>query len=138
MPSDEYASFGGGGALKLKGAKVKKHKKKKDKVSDLERALSTGETSSSPRAGGSAKPETEEPGREGEDGKEVVRSRDGSSHGEGGKEEEDEDQRDSAVSYKTEAERRFEEAKRKKVSTHSRDFTEGIQFQCTSSCVTTY
>jgi len=110
MPSDDYASFGGG-ALKLKGAKVKKHKKKrKDKGSDLEKALSTGETSS--RTGGEG-PERERRDREdGEEGKEL-RSR-SSSHGE---EKEESDGGDANVSYKTEAERRFEEAKRKKVRT---------------------
>lgn len=38
MPSDEYAPVGGGGALKLKGAKVTKKKKKKDK-SDMEKNI---------------------------------------------------------------------------------------------------
>lgn len=38
MPSDDYTSVGGGGALKLKGAKVTKKKKKKDK-SNLEKNL---------------------------------------------------------------------------------------------------
>lgn len=38
MPSDDYAVATGGGALKLKGAKVSKKKKKKDK-SDLEKNL---------------------------------------------------------------------------------------------------
>ncbi|CAJ2508058.1 Uu.00g092440.m01.CDS01 [Anthostomella pinea] len=44
MPADEYASVGGGGALKLKGGKVQKSKKKKnkEKSSNLERSLSTG------------------------------------------------------------------------------------------------
>lgn len=42
MPSDDYSAFSGG-ALKLKGGKVKKHKKKKDKGSSLEKALSTGD-----------------------------------------------------------------------------------------------
>ncbi len=44
MPASEYASFGGG-ALKLKGAKVKKHKKR-DKGADLEKNLSAGGESS--------------------------------------------------------------------------------------------
>lgn len=40
MPSDDYASIGGGGALRLKGAKVdKKKKKKKSKKTDLEKNL---------------------------------------------------------------------------------------------------
>ncbi|KAI0024395.1 hypothetical protein F4780DRAFT_775787 [Xylariomycetidae sp. FL0641] len=48
MPADEYAAVGGGGALKLKGAKVQKSSKKKkknkdkaakDKSAELEQAL---------------------------------------------------------------------------------------------------
>jgi protein FAM32A len=41
MPSDDYAPIGGGGALKLKGAKVTKKKKsrKTDKSSALEKTL---------------------------------------------------------------------------------------------------
>ncbi|KAI9898506.1 hypothetical protein N3K66_006866 [Trichothecium roseum] len=40
MPSDDYAAVGGGGALRLKGAKVSKKKKKdKKKKSDLEKNL---------------------------------------------------------------------------------------------------
>lgn len=41
MPSDDYTTVGGGGALKLKGAKVTKKKKRKDK-SDLEKNLGAG------------------------------------------------------------------------------------------------
>ncbi|KAM0348019.1 hypothetical protein ACHAPU_004522 [Fusarium lateritium] len=38
MGSDDYAAIGGGGALKLKGAKINKKKKKRDKT-DLEKNL---------------------------------------------------------------------------------------------------
>lgn len=41
MPSDDYTTVGGGGALKLKGAKVTKKKKRKDKA-DLEKNLGAG------------------------------------------------------------------------------------------------
>ncbi|KAL4722749.1 hypothetical protein ACLX1H_009984 [Fusarium chlamydosporum] len=41
MGSDEYAAVGGGGALRLKGAKIHKKKKKRDKT-DLEKNLDTG------------------------------------------------------------------------------------------------
>ncbi|KAM0301949.1 hypothetical protein HYE67_004283 [Fusarium culmorum] len=41
MGSDDYAAVGGGGALKLKGAKINKKKKKRDKT-DLEKNLDTG------------------------------------------------------------------------------------------------
>lgn len=96
MPSDEYASAGGG-ALRIKGAKVKKHKKKKAK-SDLEKNLATGEASSSKDA-------------EAADAQE----RDGAK----GKEERDagrrEDEEAPSQRHKTEAERRFEEVRRKKL-----------------------
>ncbi|KAK8041192.1 hypothetical protein PG994_014199 [Apiospora phragmitis] len=99
MPSDDYSSFGGGGALKLKGGKVTKHKKKnKDRGagSDLEKSLSTGETK--------AKPEE--------------RKKDKNSR-EHGSDEEEEKKRDGdddrPVEYKTEAERRHEEFQRKKL-----------------------
>jgi hypothetical protein len=90
MPDDEYASVGGGGTLKLKGSKVKKHKKKKEKGTDLEKALETGgeKTSASDRA-------------ENRDKKQL---------------EEENDEEEEPVIYKTEAEQRFAEVKRKKVS----------------------
>ncbi|KAJ4389174.1 hypothetical protein N0V93_006637 [Gnomoniopsis smithogilvyi] len=50
MPSDDYASASTGGALRIKGAKVKKNKKKKSGRSDLEKNLSTGEASSSKKS----------------------------------------------------------------------------------------
>lgn len=43
MGSDDYAAIGGGGALKLKGAKVHKKKKKRDKT-DLEKNLDISNT----------------------------------------------------------------------------------------------
>jgi protein FAM32A len=99
MPSDEYSSFGKG-ALKLKGVggKVKKNKKKdKKQPSDLEKNLSTGESSS--RAVSEPK----------EDRQLSRRPTPGAEDGPGGDEA-------APVRYKTEAERRFDEAKRKKVS----------------------
>ncbi|OTA84955.1 hypothetical protein M434DRAFT_400278 [Hypoxylon sp. CO27-5] len=86
MPADEYASVGGGGALKLKGGKVQKtKKKKKTKTLNLERALSTEDDSSA---------------------EEVARSRLDDGKDEGGVD---------VVERKTEAERRHEEANRKKM-----------------------
>ena len=100
MPSDEYASVGGGGALRLKGGKVKKHKKKKDKGSDLEKNLSTGESSKDLEVVKKRKSE------EAEDD-EATRAKPS---------EEPEEEEDSVPQHrKTEAERRFEEARRKKV-----------------------
>lgn len=100
MPSDEYSSFGKG-ALKLKGGggKVKKHKKKKDKgSSDLEKALSTGETSAEHQDGDAVEKQ------------DIKRSKSKSPV------PEEEVNEAPVVRQKTEAERRFEEAKRKKVS----------------------
>ena len=105
MPADEYSSFGGGGALKLKGGKVTKHKKKKKDRSgagsDLEKSLSTGETQSK-----SDEKRKEKKSRE--PGTDVERD-------EGKRDDGDEAK---LVEYKTEAERRHEEFQRKKVSRH--------------------
>lgn len=79
MPSEEYKSAGGG-ALRIKGAKVKKHKKKKDK-SALEKNLAEPKKEESQDKDKEEAKEEEEPSR----------------------------------SRKTEAERRFEEARRKKL-----------------------
>lgn len=89
MPGDEYASVGGGGALKLKGAKVGKKKKRKDK-SDLEKNLATGEIAKVDRA------ESKQ-----EDDPEASRA----------------DEEDNVPeSKKTESELRYEEFKKKRVS----------------------
>lgn len=80
MPSDDYKSAGGG-ALRIKGAKVKKHKKKKDKGA-LEKILA-------------------EPKKEESQDKE--------------EENQEEDAAEPSKSHKTEAEQRFEEARRKKL-----------------------
>ncbi|KAI4859131.1 DUF1754-domain-containing protein [Hypoxylon rubiginosum] len=90
MPADDYASVGGGGALKLKGGKVQKtKKKKKSKAPSLEQSLSAGDDSTSK--------ETERAPRD--DGKNM-----------------DEGAVAVAVAErKTEAERRHEEANKKKM-----------------------
>ncbi|KAF7541238.1 hypothetical protein G7054_g668 [Neopestalotiopsis clavispora] len=103
MPSDDYVAFSGGGALKLKGGKVSKSKKKKkDKTAGagLERALSTGESSAA------------------EGGKEIEKPT--SSKKKIPRDDEDErpeedDERDEPIEYKTEAQKRHEEYKRKKM-----------------------
>ncbi|KKY34160.1 hypothetical protein UCDDA912_g05863 [Diaporthe ampelina] len=59
MPSEEYKSAGGG-ALRIKGAKVKKHKKKKDK-SALEKNLT--EPKKDEEAQDKEEPEEDEPTR---------------------------------------------------------------------------
>ncbi|KUI71420.1 Uncharacterized protein C31G5.21 [Cytospora mali] len=93
MPSDEYKSAGGG-ALRIKGAKVKKNKaKKKEKTkSDLEKNLATTRESSKD-------PKTEDELAE-------TAAQDGAG-GDGAE--------PSTKGHKTEAERRFEEARRKKL-----------------------
>ena len=100
MPLDDYASLGGG-ALRLKGAKVTKKKKRKEK-SGLEKALSGGETS------------VVKAGDEGEKRKAKRKKDDEEREGEReGEDEEEEEER--PVVRKTEAERRLEELKRKRV-----------------------
>ncbi|KAI1283676.1 hypothetical protein F5Y07DRAFT_394576 [Xylaria sp. FL0933] len=95
MPADDYLSAGAGGALKLKGAKIQKAKKKKksksqsedkDKSAKLERSLSTTTTGAETRLG---EPDDVQgaPGHESE----------------------------PEPGYKTEAERRHEEAMKKKM-----------------------
>lgn len=88
MPSDDYVSVGGGGALKLKGAKVNKKKKKKNTKPDLEKNLELGSESSSRKA---------------------ITKRDGDEN------DDHEDNGDAPERYKTETERRYEEARKKKV-----------------------
>ncbi|KAI0422259.1 hypothetical protein F5X98DRAFT_327490 [Xylaria grammica] len=95
MPADDYFSAGTGGALKLKGAKVqkvknKKKSKSKDKSANLERSLST--TTSA---------ETESRERDDSDDVEKVAVSGHASEPE--------------PEYKTEAERRHEEAMKKKM-----------------------
>jgi len=111
MPSDDY-SYAGGGALKLKGAKVKKNKnkKKRDKPRDLERALSTSdERSVTPDNHALTR-------RNGEDDQPVRPIRPSK---ETTSPEPPEDDSAPVLSRKTEAERRFDEAKRKKVGESS-------------------
>lgn len=101
MPSDEYTSAGGG-ALRIKGAKVKKHKKKKAK-SDLEKNLSAGEG-----AGESSSSTKDLEKQNSEDPQHVAATA-------ADEREEEEDQQGPSRSRKTEAERRFEEVRRKKL-----------------------
>ncbi|KAF3021072.1 hypothetical protein E8E14_012814 [Neopestalotiopsis sp. 37M] len=104
MPSDDYVAFSGGGALKLKGGKVSKSKKKKkDKTAaaGLERALSTGESSAA--EGGNKEIEKPTSSK-----KKIPRD------DEDERPEED-DERDEPIEYKTEAQKRHEEYKRKKM-----------------------
>lgn len=89
MPSDDYVSVGGGGALKLKGAKVNKKKKKKSSKSDLEKNLGSGSSSSS-------------------SSKAITKKDDDAN-------DDHEDNGDAPGRYKTETERRYEEARKKKV-----------------------
>ncbi|ATY62076.1 hypothetical protein A9K55_007315 [Cordyceps militaris] len=94
MASDDYVlSRGGGGALKLKGGKIDKKKKKQKRArskTDLEKNLSAGD----------AAPQ-----------KELIKGRrDGSEDADGRSEEED-----ATPAQKTESERQHEEAKKKRL-----------------------
>ncbi|KAI1444578.1 DUF1754-domain-containing protein [Annulohypoxylon stygium] len=91
MPADDYASVGGGGALKLKGGKVQKNKKKKKTKSNLERSLATSDDPASQEA------------------KQTMEAE------EADKTRQDNGDDESIVEHKTEAERRHEEANRKKM-----------------------
>lgn len=95
MPSDDYAPVGGG-ALRIKGAKVKKHKKKSKKT-DLEKNLSTGESS---------RPQDEGEAADNNDPKASTNRK------QTGEEREEEQQPER---HKTEAEKRFDEVRRKKL-----------------------
>ncbi|QKD49937.2 hypothetical protein BFJ63_vAg2392 [Fusarium oxysporum f. sp. narcissi] len=86
MGSDDYAAVGGGGALKLKGAKIHKKKKKRDKT-DLEKNLDTGNKDEEKRR----KKDREE------------------------QEPHDEDDEDKPEVQKTEAQKRHEEIKKKRL-----------------------
>ncbi|KAF4345234.1 DUF1754-domain protein [Fusarium beomiforme] len=87
MGSDEYAAAVGGGALKLKGAKIHKKKKKRDKT-DLEKNLDTGNKDEEKRKKKS-KEEEDEPHNEDDEEKPEVQ--------------------------KTEAQKRHEEIKKKRL-----------------------
>ncbi|KAI0883327.1 DUF1754-domain-containing protein [Annulohypoxylon maeteangense] len=91
MPADDYASVGGGGPLKLKGGKVQKNKKKKKSKANLEHSLATVDDSTAKEAKEA----------DGADDVEKMRQENG----------DDED----IIEHKTEAERRHEEANRKKM-----------------------
>jgi protein FAM32A len=108
MPSDDYAVAAGGGALKLKGFKVSKKKKKKDK-SDLEKNL----------------------------GKEVVKKDKSPSHDHREPDEEREDGEEPTTdAHKTESERRHDELRKKRVSqTYSGDLIHQTLLTIVYSCL---
>ncbi|KXH38180.1 hypothetical protein CSIM01_10495 [Colletotrichum simmondsii] len=107
MPLDDYASAVGGG-LKLKGAKVTKPKKKKrrDKT-DLEKNLETGDEGSSTAL---VKQHREESA-----GDSKSKSKKKSEDPEEDRGNDDDDEGSGRVVQKTEAERRYEERKRKRL-----------------------
>ncbi|KAK2002664.1 DUF1754-domain-containing protein [Colletotrichum falcatum] len=114
MPLDEYASAVGGG-LKLKGAKVGKPKKKKRREkSDLEKNLETGDEDGT--SGALVKHRDEAAGGD-DDGKEMSKKsgvrQDPEAEAEANADEDPDD--DGRVVRKTEAERRYEERKRKRL-----------------------
>ncbi|KXH60349.1 hypothetical protein CNYM01_01631 [Colletotrichum nymphaeae SA-01] len=106
MPLDDYASAVGGG-LKLKGAKVTKPKKKKrrDKT-DLEKNLETGD-----EEGSTALVKH----REESAGDSKSKSKKKSEDPEEDRTNDDDDEGSGRVVQKTEAERRYEERKRKRL-----------------------
>ncbi|RYP65542.1 hypothetical protein DL769_006288 [Monosporascus sp. CRB-8-3] len=107
MGADDYA-VAGGGALKLKGAKVQKSKKKKkDKSSNnLERSLSVIEGDDDPKATSSSASSSNVVERK------EKKQRRGDSDGDA---EDPEKPDHDTIEYKTEAERRHEEIQRRKL-----------------------
>ncbi|KAI3551053.1 hypothetical protein CABS01_07688 [Colletotrichum abscissum] len=107
MPLDDYASAVGGG-LKLKGAKVTKPKKKKrrDKT-DLEKNLETGDQGSSSTALVKHREESA--------GDLKSKSKKKSEDPDEDRDNDDDDEGSGRVVQKTEAERRYEERKRKRL-----------------------
>ncbi|KAK2048477.1 DUF1754-domain-containing protein [Colletotrichum somersetense] len=118
MPLDEYASAVGGG-LKLKGAKVGKPKKKKRREkSDLEKNLETGDEGGT--SGALVKHPDKAAGGNDDDGrKKSKKSRNPEAEAEADadqdRDDDDDDDDDGRVVRKTEAERRYEERKRKRL-----------------------
>ncbi|KZL81928.1 hypothetical protein CI238_06471, partial [Colletotrichum incanum] len=116
MPLDEYASAVGGG-LKLKGAKVGKPKKKKRRdKSDLEKNLETGdEGGGTSGTSGALVRHRDDAASEDDNRKKKSKKRGGSQ--DPGAEADAEESRDDdgRVVQKTEAERRYEERKRKRL-----------------------
>lgn len=96
MPSGDYTAVGGG-ALKLKGAKVQKKKKKRDKA-DLEKNISTGQGSVTKT---DSPPTTAKPTDDAEEQ---------NSHSDN----------DTPVAMKTESERKYDEIRKKRVRAHPR------------------
>ncbi len=97
MPANEYGSFSGGGALKLKGAKVKKHKRRRIRTPTWRRTW---------------RPASYHPDLSRIEMKGMLR-RDGGTRANSQDVGDEEDTMPKI--YKTEAERRLEEAKQKKV-----------------------
>ncbi|KAK2064678.1 DUF1754-domain-containing protein [Colletotrichum caudatum] len=114
MPLDEYASAVGGG-LKLKGAKVGKPKKKRREKSDLEKNLETGDEGGT--SGALVKHHDEAAGGDDDDGrkKKSKKSRNPEAEAEVDADQDRDDDDDGRVVRKTEAERRYEERKRKRL-----------------------
>lgn len=101
MPADEYAAARVGGALKLKGAKVAKPKKKKKaKAADDSTALALVEAATKTKPRDDSDEAGDEQARRPARGEEPAEEKDD----------------ESFTARKTDAELRFEEAKRKKVS----------------------
>lgn len=124
MGSDDYQAIGRG-ALKLKGAKVSKKKKKAAK-SDLEKNLSAGDDSAL------VQKDSDDTSKRSRDKKKSPVDEDRS------KDDEEDKHEDEPVVLKTESERRYEEARKKRVCINAvpLDFkpkTYGMANICTAS-----
>lgn len=118
MPSDEYTSASGGGALRLKGARVEKHKSKKHKkkksIRDKEASRARNADDALERTGSGAGSGDEDRDRK---TKSKTKDKAGDDGGSGNEDYDDyEDLKNDPYARMTPAERRFAEAQDKKVS----------------------
>ncbi|KAI1010329.1 hypothetical protein LB503_005305 [Fusarium chuoi] len=118
MGSDDYAAVGGGGALKLKGAKIHKKKKKRDKT-DLEKNLDTGNKDEEKRKKKRDKTDLEKNLDTGNKDEEKRKKK-----SEDGEEQEPHDDEDKPEVQKTEAQKRHEEIKKKRAGLSSPSIVE--------------
>lgn len=124
MPSDDYAVVSGGGALKLKGAKIGKKKKKKSAKTDLEKNLATGDESSVALVKRDTLADGHDDNGDYDDAsasalKKRKKSPNREASGEDAQDDDDDDNERLPMVQKTEAERRHEEVRRKRVRIYS-------------------
>lgn len=111
MPSNEYSAVGGGGRLKLKGSKVK------DGRVDKPRKKKKHPEQQPPEKSTEAEKEQEQE-REQRASSELILEKNASDGDNNRNSEKDDDSDGKRVVYKTEAERKYEEQRKKRVCIH--------------------